>query len=182
MTNNTNNTRNRQPAPSYSLQGDSNFETAINTANFIIGSVMTGVWGAGRLITVGCESSATLLPKDVAEAIVETATAPGMFSTWDSIRAEDSTDAAAAKLSTVKDNLLGANNDSIQIFTSYLDNKAVFRAIIKSLSSEKYQEATAKIEGLSDDEYDNLIDATNTQLTGLSIKDTAKIKELAAAL
>ncbi len=78
---NTNNTRKRTATKSYSLQGDNNWETALNTFNFGLGLGMTVVWGTGRLATVGAETTASFLPETMADALVDTATQAGISST-----------------------------------------------------------------------------------------------------
>ena len=182
MANTNKNSRNRQPAKSYSLRGDNNWETALNTFNFGLGLTMTGVWGTGRLVTVGAEATASILPEAVAVAIVDTATQPGVVSVWGSFRAEDSTDAIADKLTDMKDNFMGAKDDATDMFIRELDNKATAKAVMKLATDAQRTAFNTKLNSLDNDAYDLMLSTVDTALEGMDATDKAALQTALAAL
>ena len=182
MANTNKRIRNRQPAKSYSLVGDNNWETALNTFNFGLGFTMTAVWGTGRLVTTSCEAGATFLPETVANALVDTACESGVGATWSSFRAEDSTDAISDYVTEKKDSLLGAKDDATDILGKEVDNKPVYKSVVKLMTNDQRAESNVKILALSNDEYDAFIDEINAALKDLTTKDTQSIVDYLASL
>ena len=107
---------------SFSLRGDSNWETFLNTTNVIVGGTMTMVWGTSTAIATGTEVALDLAPKKIAKAIHNTATkGDGLMDTWDSFMAEDASEELAHAAYNLKDKWIGDRSKTAKSATKHLD-------------------------------------------------------------
>ncbi len=91
------------------LRGSSNFETALNTINALVGISSTTLFVGAGLATNVTEIGLGFTGK-AGKAIATTAKEDGFMATWDSLRSEDAVDAANKSIYSLKNKVIGKAN------------------------------------------------------------------------
>ncbi len=170
--------RTREARASYSLQGDSNLETTLNTVNAGIGLTSTSVFSLAHLVTVMVEAILSFLPKSVSTPLHANAVGSGVGATYDSIFSDEPTAAVITVASSWKDKVIGAADDSVDILInqfSYADRSGI-RACFDLQAEAEHKASCLAIEALSNDEYNNLIDRLEDDIQGIDVTDKAALK------